>query len=79
MYIGLPSQLVKVGSIWDASFCVSFLPSVVSGVFGSADPASSRIYMSYYLVDIIARAGKICHGGMHRKNEARDLRVLRPG
>jgi hypothetical protein len=53
---GLPQQVVKVGSVWDASFCASFLPSVVSGSFGSGDPASPRIYPSYYLVDI-ARAG----------------------
>jgi hypothetical protein len=44
---GRPSQVVKVGSVWDTSFCVSFLPSVVSGGFGSEDPASSRIYPSY--------------------------------
>jgi hypothetical protein len=31
-------------------------PSVVSGSFGSGDPASPRIYPSNYLVDI-ARAG----------------------
>jgi hypothetical protein len=66
VYTGLPSQLVKLGSVCDASFCVSFLSSVVSGIFGSADPASSRIYPSYYLVDI-ARAGEMCHGGMHLK------------
>jgi hypothetical protein len=66
VHTGLPSQVVKVGSVWDASFCVSFLPSVVSGSFGSEDPASPRIYPSYYLVDI-ARAGEICQGGMHLK------------
>jgi hypothetical protein len=53
-----------VGSVWDASFCVSFLPSVVWGSFDSEDPASPRIYPGYYLVDI-ARAGEICQGGMH--------------
>jgi hypothetical protein len=47
-------------------FCVSFLPCVVSGSFDSEDPASPRIYPSYYLVDI-ARAGEICHGEMHLK------------
>jgi hypothetical protein len=61
---GLPSQVVKVDSVWDASFCVSFLPSVVSDSFGSEDSASPRIYPSYYLVDI-ARAGEICQGEMH--------------
>ena len=66
MHTGLPSQVVKVGSVWDASFCVSFLPSVVSGTFCSEDPASPRIYPSYYLVNI-ARAGEIFQGGMHLK------------
>jgi hypothetical protein len=43
----IPSQVAEVGSVWDASFCVSFLPSVVSGSFGCEDPASPGIYQSY--------------------------------
>jgi hypothetical protein len=42
------------------------MPSVVLGSFGSEDPASPRMYPSYFLVDI-ARAEEICHGGMHLK------------
>jgi hypothetical protein len=60
---GLPQQVVKVGSVRDASFCVSFF---FSGSSGSEDPALPKIYPSYYLVDI-ARAGEICQGGMHLK------------
>jgi hypothetical protein len=68
---GSPQQVVKVGLVWDASFCASFLPSVVWCSFGSGDPASPRIYPSYYLVDI-ARAGEICHGGLHLKRMSYD-------
>jgi hypothetical protein len=66
-----PSQVVKVGSVWDASFCVSFLPSVVLGGFGSEDPVSPRIYPSYYLIDI-SWAGKIYQGGVHLRHISYD-------
>jgi hypothetical protein len=69
--------VMKVVSVWDASFCVSFLPFVVSGSFGSEDPASPRIYLSYYFVDI-ARAGEICNGGWNAP-EAHELRVRSVG